>query len=195
MNPPTIDLKFTALVLIDLQKGIAGRDLAPHSGASVVANAAKLAVRFRAAQAPVVLVNVNFAPDFGDAVKVDVDQQAQMPAMAPDWAEIVPELDPQPGDLHITKHQWGAFYGTELDLQLRRRGIRKIVLGGIATHIGVESTARAANEHGYAQVFAEDAMSSMSAETHAFSVKHIFPRIGQVRSTAEILAGCAATPK
>jgi nicotinamidase-related amidase len=191
MNPPLIDLTQTALVLIDLQKGIVGRELAPHSGASVIANAAKLAARFRVAKAPVVLVNVAFAADFSDAVKVPVDQQMQMPAPAPDWTEIVPELDPQPGDIRITKHQWGAFYGTELDLQLRRRGVRTIVLGGIATHIGVESTARAANEHGYAQVFVEDAMSSMSAEAHAFPVKNVFPRIGLVRSTEEVLAGCA----
>ena len=193
MNPPPIDLSHTALVLIDLQKGIAGRpELAPHSGSSVVTNAAKLAARFREAKAPVVLVNVAFSPDFGDAVKVEVDEQPRMPAMAPDWMEIVAELNPQPSDLRVTKRQWGAFYGTELDLQLRRRGVTRIVLGGIATHIGVESTARAANEHGYAQVFVEDAMSSMSAETHAFSVKNIFPRLGLVRSTEDVLAGCAS---
>ena len=125
MNPPTIDLTQTALVLIDLQKGIVGLNLAPHSGSSVVANAAKLADCFRKAKAPVVLVNVAFSPDFGDAVKVEVDEQAKMPAMAPDWMEIVDELNPQPGDLRITKRQWGAFYGTELDLQLRRRGVRR----------------------------------------------------------------------
>jgi nicotinamidase-related amidase len=66
-----------------------------------------------------------------------VDEQPKMPAMAPDWMEIVDELNPHPGDLRITKRQWGAFYGTELDLQLRRRGVRRIVLAGIATHIGV----------------------------------------------------------
>jgi nicotinamidase-related amidase len=191
MNPPPIDLTQTALVLIDLQKGIAGRELAPHSGASVVANAARLAARFREAKALVVLVRVAFSPDFGDVVKVEADEAMPRGAMAPDWAEYVPELEVQSTDILITKRQWGAFYGTELDLQLRRRGIRRIVLGGIATHIGVESTARAANEHGYGQILVEDAMTSMSAETHAFSVKAIFPRLGLVRSTEEVLAGCA----
>jgi len=191
MNPPQIDLTQTALVLIDLQKGIVGRpQLAPHSGADVVANAAKLAARFRAAKAPVVLVNVAFSPDFGDTVKVPVDEQFQMPPMPPDWTDLVPELGAVPGDIRITKKQWGAFYGTELDLQLRRRGVRTIVLGGIATHIGVESTARAAHEHGYAQILVEDAMTSMGAEPHASSVKFIFPRLGLVRSTEEVLAGC-----
>jgi nicotinamidase-related amidase len=191
MNPPKIDLTQTALVLIDLQKGIVGRELAPHSGVSVVANAARLAARFREAKAPVVLVRVNFSPDFGDVVKVETDEAMPRAPMAPDWAEYVPELDVQPTDILITKRQWGAFYGTELDLQLRRRGIRRIVLGGITTHIGVESTARAANEHGYGQVLVEDAMTSVSVETHAFSVKAIFPRLGLVRSTEEVLAGCA----
>ena len=81
----------------------------------------------------------------------------------------------------------GAFYGTHLDLQLRRRGIQTIVLGGIATNFGVASTARSAWEHGYAIVFAEDAMTSLSSEMHDFSVKEILPRIGIVSSTATIL--------
>jgi nicotinamidase-related amidase len=195
MNPPKIDLTQTALVLIDLQKGIVGRpQLAPHSGAEVLANAAKLAARFREAKAPVVLVNVTFSPDGGDALKAEADAKMPRGPFPPDWAEFAPELDPQPGDLRITKRQWGAFYGTELDLQLRRRGVKWIVLGGIATNIGVESTARAALEHGYNQVLVEDAMASLSAEMHGFAVKNIFPMIGLVRSTAEVLAGCASTP-
>ncbi len=104
----------------------------------------------------------------------------------------MPELDAQPCDLRITKRQWGAFYGTELDLQLRRRGIRTIVLAGIATNIGVESTARDAFERGYNQVLVEDAMASMAAEMHDFAVQSIFPMIGLVRSTEEVLAGCGA---
>jgi nicotinamidase-related amidase len=92
----------------------------------------------------------------------------------------------QPGDLRITKRQWGAFYGTELDLQLRRRGIKTIVLGGIATNIGVESTARQAWEHGYAMILVEDATSGMSAEMHEFAFKNIFPRISRVVKAGEI---------
>ena len=93
----------------------------------------------------------------------------------------------QPGDIVLAKRQWGAFYGTGLEQQLRRRSIRTIILGGIATNIGVESTARAAFDRGYELVFAEDAMSSISEDAHNFSVKNIFPRMGRVRSTEEIL--------
>lgn len=190
MNPPKIDLTHTALVLIDLQKGITGLPLAPYSGTDVVSRAVKLAERFRAAKAPVVLVNVDFAPDFGDAVKVETDMTMPSFERAADWAEIVSELGPKPGDILITKRQWGAFYDTGLDLQLRRRGVRQIVLGGIATNYGVESTARPAHELGYQLILVEDAMSSRTAELHSFAVTHIFPRLGLVRSTEEVLAGC-----
>ncbi len=87
----------------------------------------------------------------------------------------------------MTKRQWGAFYGTDLELQLRRRGIDTIILCGISTNIGVESTARNAWELGFNLVIAEDACSAASAEQHQSSMTHIFPRIGRVRSTEEIL--------
>ena len=131
----------TALVLIDLQRGIVGRALAPRSGDAVVAGAKALATRFRAAAAPVVLVNVGFALDSADALRAPVDQPMKPPpgGFAPDWMELVDGLA-TPSDLRVTKRQWGAFYGTELDLQLRRRGVTTIVLGGIAPNMGVEST-------------------------------------------------------
>lgn len=104
-----------------------------------------------------------------------------------DWADIVSELGPKEGDIVIAKKQWGAFYGTELDLQLRRRGIDTIVLCGIATNYGVESTARFAYEYGYQQIFAEDAMASRSAEMHNASINYALKRMGRVRSTEQIL--------
>jgi nicotinamidase-related amidase len=92
----------------------------------------------------------------------------------------------------VVKRQWGAFYGTDLDLQLRRRGVQTIVLTGIATNFGVESTARDAWERSYALVFAEDAMSALSEAAHRFAVETIFPRLGRIRPTAEIFTAMAA---
>jgi nicotinamidase-related amidase len=89
--------------------------------------------------------------------------------------------------LKITKRQWGAFYGTELDLQLRRRGIRTIVLGGVATQIGVESTARQAYEHGYELLIVKDVTTSTVAEGHDMSMKHILPRLGRLVESGDIL--------
>ena len=185
-----LDPEETALVLIDLQQGVVGRPCAPRSGPEVVQNAARLAARFRVLGATVVLVRVAFQADFKDALNLPADAPSSFNprALPPGWADLVPALGPQPGDLIIIKRQWGAFHGTELDLQLRRRGVRTIVLGGISTNIGVESTARSAYEHGYAQILVEDAMAGGSAAMHEFAVKNIFPRLGRVRSTDEVLA-------
>jgi nicotinamidase-related amidase len=184
-----LDPGATALVLIDLQKGILPYAGGPYTGTQVLGTSAALAKRFRAAGSPVVLVRVGWAPDFADAPKQPVDQPVHMPGGLPaDWMEFPAELAVADTDILVTKRQWGAFYGTELDLQLRRRGIKTIVLGGISTSIGVESTARFAWELGYALILAEDAMSAQTAEQHTYSTKTILPRLGLVRSTAEILA-------
>lgn len=188
MEPLALDPQSTALVLIDLQRGIVGRPTAPHSATDVVARACSLAERFRQVGAPVILVRVAFAPDGRDRLAPRVDAAGWSSPVSPDLSQIVPELGPHEGDLVITKRQWGAFYGTEFDLELRRRGIRTIVLGGIATNFGVESTARDAYERGYELVFAEDAMAGPTAEAHRFAVGTIFPRIGIVRSSEQVLA-------
>ena len=190
----TLDPRTTALVLIDLQKGILGRPLAPHDAAKVVENSAALGKSLKAAGGVVILVKVAFANDYADTPGKEVDEAAPMPpgGLPAEWSEFVPEIDSLKADVVITKRQWSAFHGTELDLQLRRRGIKTIVLGGVATHIGVDSTARDAWQHHYAVVVAEDACSSMSAELHQFSMEKVLPRVARVRSTAEILAGLAA---
>jgi nicotinamidase-related amidase len=177
----------TALLLVDLQKGIVPMPmLAPRSGAEVAVAGGKLAKSFRAAGATVILINVDFAPDFGDALKAPVDREtARSGGLPPNFSELVDDLA-QPSDIRVTKHQWGAFYGTDLDLQLRRRGIKAVVLGGIATNFGVESTARQAHEAGYQVVIAEDAMTSLSSEMHAFAVNVIFPMLSRVVKAADI---------
>ena len=185
-----LDPKTTALVLIDLQIGIVARNVAPYTGADVVKRASELAMRFRSAGAPVVLVNVAFAKDFADAVRVPVDSPVAIPpgGFPDDFSELVHGLA-MPTDIRVTKHNWGAFYGTDLDVQLRRRGINTIVLGGIATNIGVESTARQAWERNYAIVLAEDITASFSAEMHNFAVEMIFPRISRVTEADDIELG------
>ncbi len=189
----TLDPGTTALVLIDLQKGILGRPVAPYSAAKVVENSAALGKGLKAAGGVVVLVKVAFAKDYADRPNQEVDEPSPMPpgGMPAEWSEFVPEIDALPTDVVITKRQWSAFYGTELDLQLRRRGIKTIVLGGVATHIGVDSTARDAWQHNYSVVIAEDACASMGADLHQFSVEKVLRRVARVRSTAEILAGLA----
>ena len=182
----------TALVLIDLQKGIVNRALQPRAGSEVLERSCALAARFRRAGAPVILVRVAFAEDFSDAPHQPVDAPMQPPegGFPADWSELADGLR-QDGDLVITKHQWGAFTGTALDLQLRRRGIDTIVLGGIATNFGVESTARHAWELGHAVVLARDLCTSLSAELHEMSMKHVMPRIARIVDSDELVLASA----
>ena len=182
-----LDPRNSALVLIDLQMGILGYALTPITSQELITRGQALAERFRAAKATVVLVNVAFSPGGADMLRQPADQSHPMPANFPaGWSDFPPGLM-QPGDLQITKRQWGAFHGTELDLQLRRRGIRNIVLAGVATQIGVESTARQAYEHGYELILAKDATTSTDAEGHEMSLKHIMPRISRLVQSSDIV--------
>jgi nicotinamidase-related amidase len=182
-----LDPRTSALVLIDLQKGILANALAPVTSQELLTRGQALAERFRAARATVVLVNVAFSADGGDMLRQRVDQASPVPVggFPAGWNEFPPGLM-QAGDLQITKRQWGAFYGTELDLQLRRRGVRTIVLGGVATQIGVESTARQAYERGYELLIVKDATTSSVAEGHEMSMKHIMPRLARIVQSTDI---------
>ncbi|PRS01917.1 isochorismatase [Bacillus atrophaeus] len=163
-----INFRKTALVLIDLQKGNVPVD---RSG-KVVPNG---------------FVKVAFH-DGTDALKPETDAPQQASGeQPPDWAEFVPEIGVTENDYTVTKRQWSAFFGTDLDLQLRRRGMDTIVLYGIATNIGVESTAREAFQLGYQQIFITDAMAAFSEEQHESTLRVIFPGIGKSRTTEEFL--------
>ncbi len=170
----------TALVVIDMQKGIVALPTA-HPIAPVIAHVAELVKAFRARGQPVVLVNVaGRAPG-----RTDAKNNFTPP---PDWAVLIPELDQQPSDHTVTKLQLGAFHGTSLEQFLRRRGVTQIVLCGVATSVGVESTARTAYDHGFNVSLAIDAMTDLNADAHANSVERIFPRIGESGLTADLIA-------
>ena len=187
MPVSTIDER-AALVLIDLQNGVAAAPTQPHTGPEVVARGAELAEAFRAAGQAVVHVRVTMAADGSDWPSGRTEAPPRGGTRPEGWDQIVDELSGHPEDLVVTKRNVGAFHGTDLDLQLRRRGITQIVLGGIATSMGVESTARAAHDHGYHVTLVTDAMGDMDADVHRNSVERIFPRLGETGTTAEILA-------
>ena len=184
-----LDPKTTALVLIDLQNATVGINLGPHTAAQVVENSRKLAEAFRTHGAPVVYVRV----DLNDFMKLPVDQPLNLgdkplPAAA---SEIAPSAGFRPGDILVTKRHWGAFAGTDLEQQLKSRGIDTVVLTGISTNAGVESTARQGTGLGFAFVLVEDACSSQNAEHHRFAFENIFPRLTRVRTSDEVLTSLA----
>lgn len=182
-----ISKKHTAVVVIDLQKGIVAMPTEPYPAKQVIENSVKIIEAARENELPVFLVHVTPSADGKDGLKPVVESNFNFGKRPDDWAEYIPELNIQPTDFLITKRQWGAFYGTELDLQLRRRGIDTIILCGISTNMGVESTARFAFEYGFNQIFAEDAMAARSAEMHNYPVKNTFPRLGLVMKTEDLL--------
>lgn len=176
----------TAIVVIDLQNGIVNRETTPHTCAEVIQNASKLVNAFTEKGAFVVLVRVSTL-DGKDMLKPRVDLKANSMQFPEGWDNLVPEISNSKNAHIITKRQWGAFYGTDLDLQLRRRGIDTIVLCGVSTGIGVDTTAREAFQHGYNQIFVEDAMTAVAKEEHDYVCKYIFPRMGKLRASEEVI--------
>ncbi|MCU1396443.1 MAG: isochorismatase hydrolase [Ilumatobacteraceae bacterium] len=176
-----------ALVVIDLQNGIMGID-AVHPLADIVDRNARLVAAFRDHGLTVVLVNATgTAPG-----RTDTSPRTTGGAFPAGFADLIPELDVQPSDVLVSKQRWGAFHGTDLHVQLQARGVTQVIVTGVATSAGVESTARFAHEHGYHVVLVTDAMTDRSAEAHDNSVERIFPRIGETTTTAELLAALDA---
>jgi nicotinamidase-related amidase len=169
-----------ALIVIDLQKGIVAIPTATPSS-EIVTKAAELAEAFRKRNLPVVLVNVVApAPGRTDAPRPNF-------AFPDDWTDLVPELNPQPTDILISKRSRGAFITTDLHAQLQSQNVTQVFLAGIATSAGVEATACSAHDHGYNVVFVTDAMTDRSPEAHAYRIETAFPRIGETETTTNVL--------
>lgn len=168
-----------ALIVIDLQKGIVGFPTA-HPVADVVERAASLARAFRSHSLPVVLVNVIGIPPGR------VDRPLELGELPIDFAELVPELHQQAGDHLLSKRSWGAFTATDLERLLRDLGVTQVVIAGIATSAGVETTSRQAYELGFDVVLPVDAMTDMSVDAHDNSANDVFPRIAQVCRAQDI---------
>ncbi|MCH8621524.1 isochorismatase family protein [Undibacterium sp. TS12] len=187
MQGINLDATRTALVLIDLQNSNMARTLAPYSSAKVLDNCQHLVKAMKACGALVIYVRVDVNKLLHLPVDISLARDPNAGPAPESVSQLTAAIDVQADDILVTKFQWGAFYGTALEQHLRRHGIRSIILAGIATNFGVESTARAAFDSGYELIFAEDAMSSISAELHEFAVGRLFPFMGRVRKTTEIL--------
>jgi MFS family permease/nicotinamidase-related amidase len=178
----------SALVVIDLQKGIVSA-YTDDAVTAVVKQAAHLAAEFRRHNLPVVLVNVTGrAPG-----RTEAGWSGGGAALPADWADLIDELDVQPTDHLITKRRRSAFHDTGLDTLLRDLGVTQIVLAGISTSAGVESTARSGSDYGYHVVLATDAMSDPDIDSHRHSIERVFPRIGETATTAEVIDKVEAT--
>jgi nicotinamidase-related amidase len=178
MAVTTLDPR-TALIVVDLQKGIVAY-AAAHSVDAVVQHASALAHTFRSHGLPVVLVNV------AGAAPGRTEQAPRLAERPPGWTDLAPELRQQPEDRTVTKRTWGAFTNTDLEEHLRKLEVTQVVIAGVATSAGVESTARYAHELGFNVTLAVDAMTDMSPAAHLNSITRIFPRLGETGTTQEI---------
>jgi nicotinamidase-related amidase len=170
-----------ALIVIDVQRGIVDAPTI-QPVAEIVERSARLADAFRYQALPVVLVNVTAGPP-------GRTDRTRSPGIAnsPDWADLVDELGAHPDDHLVTKQARSAFHDTGLDEYLRGVGVTQVVLTGISTTSGVESTARSAYDHGYHVVLTTDAMTDTDPDAHANSLERIFPKLGETATTTEIL--------
>ena len=172
----------TALIVIDLQKGIVTGNFI-HPIGDILSRTRTLIDAFRAKNLPVVLVNVAGRP------QGRTEQGPRTNASCSEgWTDLLPELDQQPSDILVTKRSWGAFATTDLEHQLKAREVTQVVVTGIATSAGVEATARQAWEQGFNVTLAIDAMTDMREEAHQYSVTNVFPRVGKIGSTKEIIS-------
>jgi nicotinamidase-related amidase len=170
----------TALIVIDLQQGIVGQPTV-HPIGEVVKNAVALADAFRIHHLPVVLVNVDGAPPGRTA------QPRRVSSVPAGWTDLIPELNQQPQDTMVTKQTWGAFTNTGLEEKLKNLGVTQVLIAGVATSVGVESTARQAHECGFNVTLALDAITDVNTDAHNNSVARIFPRLGETGTSQEIL--------
>jgi nicotinamidase-related amidase len=170
----------TALIVIDLQKGIVSLPCA-HSIDEVVARARSLASAFRRHGLPVVLVNV------AGGAPGRTEKPPRIDVFPEGWTDLIPELDQQPSDIIVTKRTWGAFASTDLEARLKSLGVTQVVVTGVATGTGVEATARQAYEQGFNVTLAIDAMTDMRAQAHDYSIANVFPRLGETGTTQDII--------
>jgi nicotinamidase-related amidase len=171
----------TALIVVDLQKGIVALPVV-HPIADVIGHARALADAFRARGLPVVLVHVT-----GGAPGRTEQPPRHMGNLPEGWADLIPELDRQPHDIVVTKRSWGAFATTDLETRLKALGVTQVVIAGVATATGVEATARQAYEQGFNVTLAIDAMTDLRAEAHDYSIRTVFPRLGETGTSSEII--------
>ena len=175
----TLDLN-TALIIVDLQKGIVDSAFI-HPIDKVVERSRALLDAFRGRGLPVVLVNV------AGGAPGRTERPRRNELFPVGWTDFIPELDQQPSDIVVTKRTWGAFASTDLEERLKALGVTQVVVTGVATATGVEATARQAYEQGFNVTLAIDAMTDGRSEAHDYSIKNVFPKLGETGSAQEII--------
>ena len=180
------NLDKTAIIIIDLQQGIVNQ-MQTAAKKRVVQNNVDLLTKFNKLSMLEVLVNVNLntlqAPSRWADIKQNAIYNTETMALIPEIAKFCNEKNVY----KLTKYNPSAFFGSSLDIQLRRRSIDTVIITGVATSNGVYATAQDAYQHGYNVVVAQDACMDSSTELQQIFLQQILPKKAYIRSTEEIL--------
>lgn len=192
----------SALLIIDMQKDFclpgfgaerAGRDLSAARAAEPVL--VELLAAARAAGVAVAHVGFWTLPGHASDSGPWLAQRRRATASAADLclagsegADFIDSLSPLPGEWVIRKHRYSAFTGTSLDVLLRARGIRSLVIGGVSTNACVESTLRAGFELDYYICVPPEAVGSWSEPLHEATLANVDHRFGVTLPAAEVVA-------
>jgi len=192
-----IDPAHTAVVVVDMQNDFCAEGGYIHNtiGCDMSANA-PIAERImevveaaRDANALVVWIQANYERHYlsGQALAKLAEKQAEAVCCeGGTWGYDFYGVTPKPGEPVIEKHTYSGFFGTELDRMLRFRGIRTLVMTGVATNVCVESTWRDGYFNGYYIVVPEDCVGSAAQDLHEAALKGVRMFFGEVTSGAEL---------
>ncbi|MGH7823634.1 MAG: isochorismatase family cysteine hydrolase [Candidatus Binatia bacterium] len=204
MNVNDFDLKKTAILFFDILNGYyhGGDAAATVRMKPWVDNAVQLMKAGRQANMPIVFAKGNHRPDNATSALLITDTnnslkpwpsgevtKGRMHVVANDKSsDVIPELDPCPGDYYIPKYRWSAFHQTYLDLALRARGIDTLIISGGSTDVGVTSTVYSGRDLDYNLIVVKDACgTSHDQRAHDVLMELIFPRMSRVRTTEQVL--------
>lgn len=190
--------RHTALLIIDMQNdfcasggwtdAVVKKSVA--SCAPVAAHINTLSAAARAAQVPVFWVQADYSDDKVPEPMLARSRRNGLNAVccAPGtWGAAWFGMQPQPGEPVITKHCYSGFMGTDLDAQLKRRGIRTLVFSGVQTQVCVESTLRDAHSLGYYCVVPEECVASHTPPAHEVMLANTRLLFGEVATTAQVM--------
>lgn len=212
----SLDLERTAVVVVDMQNAfasaggmldLAGIDVRPAR--NVILNARLVVEAARRARVPIIHLTIGYPPDLSTAGGADSPNPQKELALClmrerPElrgklltfgtWDfEIVPELAPLPDEVVIVKSRYSGFYGTPLDAVLRSRGVRNLLLVGIASNVCVESTIRDAYFLEYWSVMVADATmpagSRAIQEATEYNVRTFFGWVANSEDLVTVLRG------
>ena len=186
----SLNLRKTAYLAIDLQDGILNNGvLAPYTPDAVLLAANQLAEAFKNTEALITLVNVDATSfHYLHPARYTREQPIKVPDSYMQLSMAIATDDTASNVVTVTKHNPGAFFGTDLDLQLRRRGINTIILSGLTTSNGVYATASDAFQHGYHLYIVEDATSDRDPDLHHLFFDKLYPKLGTVVTLAQVFS-------